>query len=201
MAAAARTPRATRSGFSASRRARRIATASAPPTRRCSRRSTRATIPNIISRIEPSGNAWIDELRKSTQLSSANGPEGLRKRIRLNEEKLASLVEPEKPASPQPEDTEKYERKLRKVEELRTETEKGIAGLKKALAELEANPPKAFSADAAIREAFLRTVSRPPTEDELAKAQADVAAAPTPVDGIRELLWAMLNTREFIVNH
>ena len=25
--------------------------------------------------------------------------------------------------------------------------------------------------------------------------------ATTPVDGVRDLLWAMLNTREFMVNH
>jgi hypothetical protein len=157
--------------------------------------------PNIISRIEPAGNAWIDELRKSAQVSGASGPEGIRKRIQLNEQKLASLTPPEKPTSAQPDETEKYERRLKKNEEARQETEKGIAGLKKTLAELEANPPKAFNADAAIRETFLRTVSRPPSEDELVKAQTDVAAAATPVEGIRELLWTMLNTREFIVNH
>jgi hypothetical protein len=158
--------------------------------------------PNLLSRIElNANNAWIDELRKSTQGSTANGPEGLRKRIRLNEEKLASLVPPEKPESPQPDETEKYERKLLQLEETRRDTEKGIAALKKALAETEAHPVKPFSADNAIRETFLRTVSRPPTEEEFAKASADVATAPSPVEGIRELLWAMLNTREFIVNH
>lgn len=48
---------------------------------------------------------------------------------------------------------------------------------------------------------FLRTVSRPPTADELSRAKTDIAAAKNPVDGVRELLWAMLNTREFMVNH
>lgn len=157
--------------------------------------------PNIISRIEPVGNAWIDELRKSTQTSTANGPEGIRTRIKLNEQKLANMIAPEKPASPQPDETEKYERKLRKTEEARQEAQTQIDRLKKTLAELEANPVKPFSPEAAIRETFLRTVSRPPTDEELTKAQADVNAAKSPVDGIRELLWTMLNTREFIVNH
>jgi hypothetical protein len=48
---------------------------------------------------------------------------------------------------------------------------------------------------------FLRTVNRPPTADEVKKAEADIAAAKDPVDGVRDLLWAMVNTREFMVNH
>lgn len=60
---------------------------------------------------------------------------------------------------------------------------------------------KQLDVDQAISEVFLRTVSRPPTKQELTEAQTDIAAAKTPVDGIRDLLWAMLNTREFKVNH
>lgn len=157
--------------------------------------------PNIISRIEPVGNAWIDELRKSTQLLTTNGPEGLRKRVQLAEQRLAAIVAPEKPASPQPDEAEKYQRKLKKVEEARAEASLSLERMKKNLADLEAHPLSPFSADSAIRETFLRTVSRPPTAEELVKAQADVAAAPSPVDGVRELLWTLLNTREFIVNH
>jgi hypothetical protein len=55
--------------------------------------------------------------------------------------------------------------------------------------------------DRSIEDVFLRTVNRPPTKDELAKAKQDVDATPNKVDGVRELLWAMLNTREFMVNH
>lgn len=59
----------------------------------------------------------------------------------------------------------------------------------------------AIDVDKTITEVFLRTVSRPPTSDELAQARADVASAKEPVDGLRDLLWAMINTREFKVNH
>ena len=52
-----------------------------------------------------------------------------------------------------------------------------------------------------IAELFLRTVSRPPTVKEVAQAKTDIAKARDPVDGVRDLLWAMLNTREFMVNH
>ena len=52
-----------------------------------------------------------------------------------------------------------------------------------------------------ITEAFLRTVSRVPTAVELAQGKADIAAAKDTITGLRDLLWAMLNTREFMVNH
>ncbi len=60
---------------------------------------------------------------------------------------------------------------------------------------------KGEKVDAVVRQIFLRTVSRPPTAEEVSKARADVAAAPSAVDGCVEVLWAMLNTREFLVNH
>lgn len=55
--------------------------------------------------------------------------------------------------------------------------------------------------DPIIAEVFLRTVSRPPTGGELQTARADIAAAKDPINAVRDLLWAMLNTREFTVNH
>jgi len=44
-------------------------------------------------------------------------------------------------------------------------------------------------------------VSRPPTDQEMTNARSDIAAAKAPADGVRDLLWALINTREFKVNH
>ena len=52
-----------------------------------------------------------------------------------------------------------------------------------------------------VRQAYLRTVSRYPADDELKKSVAYIAQAEDPVDGVRDVLWALLNTKEFIVNH
>ncbi len=62
-------------------------------------------------------------------------------------------------------------------------------------------PPSREKIDGLIREIYLRTVSRPPSAEESDKARTDVLAHPSPVEGGRELLWALLNTREFLVNH
>jgi hypothetical protein len=52
----------------------------------------------------------------------------------------------------------------------------------------------------AIEELFLATWSRPPTADELAKAQGWVESAPTPREGLQDLLWVLVNSREFLFN-
>lgn len=69
------------------------------------------------------------------------------------------------------------------------------------IAELRTRAPQDMDVDGTIQQVFLRTVSRPPSEQELTLARADVAAAKTLPDGIRDLLWALINTREFKVNH
>ncbi|MCA9154099.1 MAG: DUF1553 domain-containing protein, partial [Planctomycetales bacterium] len=55
--------------------------------------------------------------------------------------------------------------------------------------------------DDLIRSAYIRTLSRRPTESELVDCRQHVEESPTIADGMRDLMWALLNTQEFIVNH
>ena len=52
-----------------------------------------------------------------------------------------------------------------------------------------------------IREAYLRTFSRLPTDQELANAEKYLAESSNPSDGLSDLVWALLNSKEFLVNH
>jgi hypothetical protein len=52
-----------------------------------------------------------------------------------------------------------------------------------------------------VRQAYMRTVSRPPDSREAAAARAYLADAGEMGKGLRDLLWALLNTKEFITNH
>ena len=52
-----------------------------------------------------------------------------------------------------------------------------------------------------IDQAYLRTLSRLPSEQERTAAEAYVAEAGNQLDGLRGVLWALVNTKEFIVNH
>lgn len=94
--------------------------------------------------------------------------------------------------------------------------DKKVATAKERLADLKAVLVKAEEAAAApkvepirvadqptelVREAYLRTVSRPPTEAELARGLQYISESSGTVSGLRDLLWALLNTKEFIVNH
>lgn len=48
---------------------------------------------------------------------------------------------------------------------------------------------------------YLRTLSREPSPEELQKSLAYISESESPVSGVRDLLWALINTKEFIVNH
>ncbi len=52
-----------------------------------------------------------------------------------------------------------------------------------------------------IRQAYIRTFCRPPTDSELTTAGEYLHIAPDPASGLRDLLWALLNSKEFILNH
>jgi len=61
--------------------------------------------------------------------------------------------------------------------------------------------PVPVNHDELIREAYLRTLSREPNVVELAKSREYLVGSVTPTAGVRDLLWALLNTKEFILNH
>jgi hypothetical protein len=62
-----------------------------------------------------------------------------------------------------------------------------------------AQPPPAR--EELIRQAILRTVSRPPTADETAAGEAHFTDAKDLRSGLKDLLWALVNTKEFLLNH
>lgn len=52
-----------------------------------------------------------------------------------------------------------------------------------------------------IEELYLVTLSRQPNQDEVDRAQRWMREAPTSKEGLQDLLWALLNSREFLFNH
>jgi PAS domain-containing protein len=53
----------------------------------------------------------------------------------------------------------------------------------------------------AVRELYLTTFSRPPSDAETAAAVALIESAESPQQGLEDVLWALLNSREFLFNH
>lgn len=76
---------------------------------------------------------------------------------------------------------------------------------KAAIVEQSIATYEASSADAQwqslVEEAFLRTVSRKPTSQESTRSMRAIAEAETPIRGLSDLLWALINSKEFILNH
>jgi hypothetical protein len=91
----------------------------------------------------------------------------------------------------------------RKVEQ----SQQRIAALKKSsghvVSESKSQGEKVadFDADAIVKQAYLRTLSRYPTSEELERSREYVKNSDETINGIRGLLWALVNTKEFIVNH
>jgi hypothetical protein len=54
---------------------------------------------------------------------------------------------------------------------------------------------------AAVESLYLATVSRPPSAQEVDEAQTWIAKAATPKEGLQDLLWVLLNSKEFLFNH
>ena len=52
-----------------------------------------------------------------------------------------------------------------------------------------------------VEELFLATLSRPPTADESDAALGHVRARPDRAGAFGDVLWALINTREFVLNH
>ena len=58
-----------------------------------------------------------------------------------------------------------------------------------------------FSAAELIKQAYLRTLTRLPTESEVQRCNEFFAEASSPSEGARGVLWALINTKEFLFNH
>ncbi|MFM8274037.1 MAG: DUF1553 domain-containing protein [Gemmata sp.] len=52
-----------------------------------------------------------------------------------------------------------------------------------------------------IEEVFLWTVGRPPSKNDLAASLEYVKTSPTARSGLEDLMWSLINTREFSLNH
>lgn len=84
-----------------------------------------------------------------------------------------------------------------------------LATLKQQLARLQppapAKPVTPEVARATTREivtqAYLRTLSRYPNDQERARAEQYLTESEDPLQGLRDVLWALVNSKEFIVNH
>jgi len=89
----------------------------------------------------------------------------------------------------------------KKAPENKSETKPEVKPENQIVAKPAGPPVPDADLNTVIRHAYLRTLSRLPTGDESERALAFIAESPDKLSGIRGLLWALVNTKEFIVNH
>ena len=63
------------------------------------------------------------------------------------------------------------------------------------------SPLSAETCENLVRQAYLRTLSRQPDDHELARCVGHVQGSADAAAGLGDLLWALINTKEFILNH
>ncbi len=61
--------------------------------------------------------------------------------------------------------------------------------------------PATTNIESLVEEAYLRTLSRFPDDEEKQISTAFINESETPANGVQSLLWALVNTKEFIITH
>lgn len=134
------------------------------------------------------------------QMTSPNKKdlEQLRVGREKTERQLAKLEERRKKfeADGKPKEAEAAAKDIERVKERLAKVEQQLKDEEAAQAHsLASAPPEKL-----IRDAYLRTLGRLPNDEEQGVARQYLAESDSTVSGMRDLLWALLNTKEFIVN-
>ncbi|MBL6713806.1 MAG: hypothetical protein ISQ07_10515, partial [Pirellulales bacterium] len=149
----------------------------------------------MISRPE----GWVAEVTDSSTAELGGNPNG-----GMSADELAQRIEKGK--------ARLARAKAEKQEDLVATGRQILASMEKQLAKLRADEAKAAAAagktstmddaaiEALVRSAYLRTLTRLPEPAEVERAREYFADVEPPL-AARDLMWALLNTKEFQLNH
>ena len=166
--------------------------------------------PEMLAQLSARGG-WLDELRREHEILSADDNHRqitrYQKNIKTARKRLAQLQAalPKKPVDGEPGALKVYEARIQAYKNQKMKIDNALRVYTEKMAELRPQPGAVRElpegTEALITETFLRTVSRYPTHKEMEMARTDLSKAPNVVAGVQELLLALLNTKEFMVNH
>ena len=157
--------------------------------------------------IDTNRDGWINQLARQIkpQASAAPARRGMPPRAALQRQ-LQAFQKRIKQAE-EAGNKEQAERMKNRLKQMRQQiaraSRNGDQQAKPAQVESDNKGTAAESVDVKklVERAYLRTVSRYPDDSEMTRSLEFVAAADDPVKGLSGLLWALVNTKEFIVNH
>jgi hypothetical protein len=141
------------------------------------------------------GDGWLKQIDPASNRQ--------RKNLLAQQSKLAdSIAEQERKLKAADDEGDNKQRKTseHELERLQRQAQQLEAAIAKDKERNPDLPAVEVPADELIREAYLRTLSRLPDDDEQRVAMRYLNESETPASGMKDLMWALLNTKEFIVN-
>jgi hypothetical protein len=145
----------------------------------------------VLSSINGGRDTWIDQISRQIRGVGADGnasqtdDRGRRRDIAQLEQRLKRAKENG--------DQEQIKRIEDRLAQLQPQS--------KADEKQASEPASPEQTAALVKQAYLRTLSRYPTAEEMDRCHQYLASSANPVEGAKGLLWTLLNTKEFIVNH
>jgi hypothetical protein len=145
----------------------------------------------VLASINGGRDTWIDQLSRQIRgIGTESNPREQNDRDRRRD--IAQLEQRLKRAKEQGNDEQ-----IKRIEER-------LAQLQPEKKPEQAKPSEPASPEQTadiVKQAYLRTLSRYPTAEEMDRCHQFLASSANPVEGAKGLLWTLLNTKEFIVNH
>lgn len=162
--------------------------------------------PEMLATIESSvrrNQRWIDEIREEFSQSTQSSDSIHRSHLQKARQAFLQLQQnkPTPPGNQTPAAMSAYRKEMRQFQSQLEKLKNQRDQLLNADPASYKSPSRQFPVEKYITQAFLRSLSRPPSDQEFVHAINDINKAENPVDGLKDLLWALLNTKEFLVNH
>lgn len=155
-------------------------------------------------------NGWVRSLtatpkRSEKEAESSDAEVTKARAARKNFDKLLSNADRDLKKARKAEKEDEVKELEKRIAELKSKIQKSqsVVDRKDKKTEDKSAPTEVanLNSDDLIKAAYLRTLSRLPSESEIETSKKYLAQAETPIAGARDLLWALINTKEFIVNH
>jgi len=143
---------------------------------------------SVLAAVNGGKDSWIEQLTKKSNTKLSDGSDISKLDVKREVIRMKTRLDRAK-KSGDDRQAERLERRIAELEAAERERKSPKAG------DLAIDNPEF------IKQAYLRTLTRLPTAEEAERCNQFLAEASSPVEGARGVLWALINTKEFIVNH
>ena len=138
-------------------------------------------------------NSWISQMAARHQ--SKPIAENDQRQLRGNKKRLADLKKAKARIA-----GSNNSKQLQKIERQIESIQRKTAQIKQQIAVAESQKEE-MDITEVVTEAYLRTLSRLPSDEEIARCESHIREDKDLINGVTGVLWALVNTKEFIVNH